>query len=346
MKLLSVRIASLGPFDDLSVSFASDDGTPKSLVVLLGGGGVGKTTVLSAIASTRPGYAVAMTRPRARATDRPPPRPLTVCDYHLGDDDPARPHPLRIASPMAELGETDAQSLLRRREQALFDKTAELGGFALVAFSAARWFSRSAMLLSAPERNVLRHDSRAMHSFDDATRSDLTRETKQVLVYSAIAAALSPRDPRFAELDAAVRSVLATLLPAVGVSYEGVDPTSLEPIFDLGRATVAFDDLPTHARHIVALGALTVRALAAAYPERDPAVCEGVALIDDVAAHLPAPVAAALPELLQRALPRVQWILTTASPVVASRLDEGQVVALRRLGADVEVFEGMDARLH
>lgn len=341
MRLVAARIAGFGPLDDVTLSFADDRGVPRGVVVVVGGGGVGKTSVLAAIQATRPGHAVALPRQRDREG-----RAVVVCDYSLGDDDPERPHPLRVASPMADLGESDASALLRRREQAHFDKLTEAGGFALVSFSAARWFSRSPALLTAPERTVLRHDPHASHAFDDATRADLARETKQVLSYAGVAAALAPNDPRRRALDVALRHAVDALLKPLGVSYVGVDAASLEPTFALAGAARPFDELPTHARHLVAIGALTVRALAAAYPARDPSRCEGVALLDDADAHLPPSVAAELPARLALALPRVQWVLATSSPLVASRLDAQQVVALRRLGGDVVAFEGEDARLH
>src|SRR5260370_29638593 len=82
------------------------------------------------------------------------------------------------------------------------------------SISGARWFSRRPVMLSSPERNVLRYDPRGAASFDDATRADLARETKQVLSYAAIAGALAEQrrshDPetRAATLDAAVRGAV------------------------------------------------------------------------------------------------------------------------------------------
>jgi hypothetical protein len=185
--LSRVRIVHVGPFDDLSLSFEDDAGAPRRLVVLFGGDGVGKTSILAAIASTRPGHAAAQLRPRG---DESPP-PLVVTDWQLGMDDPARAHPLRIMSPNAKLAEAEDAALLRRREQSLFDRRAAEGGFVLVPFSGARWFSRAAVVLTTPERSILRYDVRAPASFDDATRTDLTRETKQMLAFAPIAAALA-----------------------------------------------------------------------------------------------------------------------------------------------------------
>src|SRR5258706_8132706 len=92
VKLTSLRIAHLPPFVDVTIPFAGDDGSPRMMTVLFGGGGVGKTTVLGAVASTRPRYAVALA-PAAEGA------PLVVSEWSLGDDDPARPHPLRLATP-------------------------------------------------------------------------------------------------------------------------------------------------------------------------------------------------------------------------------------------------------
>src|SRR5262249_19062440 len=158
-------------------------GGPRRLAVLFGGEGVGKTSLLAAVASTRPGHAVAQAAGASGARAEEP--PWVAASFFLGDDDPVRPHPLLVVSPNARLpGEPDDGVLLRRREQALFDRRAAEGGFVLVAFSGARWFSRTPVLLTTPERTVLRHDAKAAASFDDATRSDLTRETKQVLSFA------------------------------------------------------------------------------------------------------------------------------------------------------------------
>ena len=89
-------------------------------------------------------------------------------DWHLGEDDPARPHPLRVVSPNAKADETEDGALVRRREQALYDRRAGEGGFTFVAFSGARWFSRTPVTLATPDRTILRYDVRATASFDDA----------------------------------------------------------------------------------------------------------------------------------------------------------------------------------
>jgi len=277
-----------------------------------------------------------------------------VADWFLGDDDPPRPHPLRVVSANAKLdGERDDAALLRRREQAIFDRRAAESGFVLVPFSGARWFSRTPVMLTTPDRNVLRHDARASASFDDPTRADLARETKQVLSLAAISAALSRGSgrreaTRAGLLDRAAREALEILLEGSGATYLGASPERLDPLFAFDGREVELDDLPRSLRHRVAFAALTLRALAAAYPGRDPRDGEGVVLLDDLELEQDPRAQRALPGLLRRALPRVQWIVTTASPSVAVGCDAHEVIALRRLPGSrrVVVHQGDAAVMH
>jgi predicted ATP-binding protein involved in virulence len=73
-----------------------------------------------------------------------------------------------------------------------------------------------------------------------------------------------------------------------------------------------------------------------------------VVLVDDIERQLDLSVQRALAPALRRALPRVQWIVTTASPLITGACDASEVLALRRMEATerVELFEGDLARLH
>ena len=352
MKLLRAVLVGIGPFEELVLPFADENGEARPVTVLHGGGGTGKSSVLAAIASTRPGHCVvqpARHEPRENA-----PLPFAACDWALGQDEPARPHALAVASPNARLAPTDELEGLRRREQALFDRVASEGGFAFLAIASTRWFSRQPIAFSAPARTVARYDVRASAGLDDATRSDLARETKQALAYAAIASALSApshlAERRFDLLGSAMQSAVDSLAKLSGFSYRGLDPLSFEPIFAaLGQArALPFDALPTRTRHLVAFAALAVRTLWAAYPDQDPREAEGVIAIDDVDLHQDTGVLQKLLPALREALSEAQWILTTASPVVASSAEARAVLALRHLpeGDGVRVFAGEQARTH
>jgi hypothetical protein len=351
MLLSEVRVVGVGPLEDCVVRVASD-GRPRLATVIVGAGGTGKSSLLGAIASTRPGHALPLGRPWGARPLSPP--AFAVAEWVLDDDDPTRPHPLRVASPNAVLEERDDEATLRRREQSHFDRRATEGGFACVAISGARWFSRSPVLLSSPERTILRYDPRAAAAFDDATRADLARDTKQLLAYAGVAAALAGESADASavaarSLNAAVWGAVQPVAQLAGIHYGGVDPSTLEPFFDgtpVGRQS--FDELPTSARHLLSLVILPLRALAGAYPGRDPRQAQGVVLVDDVDLHLEPRVQHGLVAALKQALPRVQWIVTTASEAVALGCDAGEVIALRRMESSsvVEVHEGDLAVTH
>ncbi len=349
MKLLQIRMVAIGPFTDVTVSFRGSDDQARGVTVVFGGGGVGKTSLLTAIASTRPAHAVpALTRSGGGAPG------YASAEWDLGDDDPDRPHALRVASPHAPMEDSD-EDRLRRREQTLFDRRAvEQGGFVLASLPATRWFSRTATSLTTPSRTVLRYDVRAPQPFDDATHADISRETKLALAYAGMASRLPEPDTgrpslSLSVLDEAMRDLLRRLLALVTMRYLGIDPYTLEPLFATEQGEIVpFDRLPTSVRHLVAFAVLPVRVLFAAYPGRDPRMTEGVILIDEVALHQEPFVQRGLVPALRGALPRVQWILTTSSPEVAAACEPHEVLALRRMPATkrVEVFEGPLATLH
>jgi hypothetical protein len=352
MRLASVRLRNVGPFEDTTLHFGpapeGDEAptTPRPVTIVFGGDGTGKTTLLAALALTRPGYALPPLPPgpRTKAPDEPS---WVRAEWLLGDDDPERPHPLVVASPSALFdGETPEAASARRREQAVFERRAQSeGGFVLASFSGARWFSRAATTLSIPTLSVLRQDVRQPQTFDDPTRADLTRETKQVLAYAAIGHALAGGRAEYVHLarfDEAIREVAEILLAPFGFSYEGISPSTLEPAARgaTGRV-VPFDALPRPARHLVSIGALSLRALFAAYPGADaPREREGVVLVDDIESQQDPAILRSVVSLLRAALPNVQWILTTASTHLAAACD-AEVIALRRTEtARVEIGEG------
>ena len=348
MRLVTVRLVGFGPFDDVVVPFCYDDGEPRPVTVVHGGGGVGKTSLLSAIAMTRPGHCIV-----------PPPSfaggeqaAQAITEYRLGQDDPERPHPLCLATPNTRVFVEDDAETLRRREQALFDRRAREEGAVFVSFGATRWFSRQPIALSAPLRSVARYDVRTASAFDDASRGDLARETKQALAYAAITGALTvgaEAHREFGALAQAMEHAVNHLVGLAGFEYLGVDPRSLEPRFgERGGSVVRFDALPTRARHLVAFGALTVRALWAAYPARDPIEAEGVCAIDEIDLYQDEAVLTGLVPALRRALPAVQWIVTTTSPVVAASCDASDVLALRKIPerGGIDLYWGASARTH
>ena len=90
------------------------------------------------------------------------------------------------------------------------------------------------------------------------------------------------------------------------------------------------------------------RALFAGHGGDDPRASEGIVLVDDIDLHLGPALEGRICDLLERALPAVQWIVTTTSVRVASSRRAGEVVALRHDPADrsIEVAFGTEAMIH
>jgi hypothetical protein len=325
------RILRLGPFDELELSLLDADEDPRLLTVVHGDGGTGKSTLLHAIANTRPGKAVPPTQSQRRGEGDS----YVVCDWRLSGEDPERPHPARFVSPHMRASSDEADQL-RRREQAFFDRQAAEGpGYAFVEIPGQRFFGRASLGLNDPARAMVRYDVRSGLSGVDATRPDLTRPCKQAIAYAAISAALAgdrrgnARDTRF--LGAAMTSALEAVVELAGYRYRGVEPHTFEPLFETpGGRPVVFDVLPAQAKHLVAFVALPIRALWAAHRGKDPRECEGVITIDDYELHLGPAVCAGLLPVLRRVLPQAQWILTTGSPYAAAECDQSSLVTLRR----------------
>lgn len=361
MYLTRAQLFGVSPFGTLDVPFCDADGEPRMVTVVHGPGGVGKTTLLRVLSSTRPGHAVALLG-RAMTGAKAPAQ--AMCHWHLGDDDPERPHPLVVCTPNMRPHGDEESSLLQRREQAMFDKQAkERGGFVFTVIPAGRWYSPQAVSLHAPLRTAAHYDVKASSTFDDASRSESTRDTKLAIAYAVVSAAVAPKTQRERNrlretstrpwdtrlLGNAMRDTIGAVLDLVGYQFDGVDPVSLEPSFTTPSGDISiFDRLPTHVRHLLSIAAMPVRTLWAAYPGQDPRMSPGVVAIDALDLHQPPEVASELLSTLRAALPRVQWIATTASAEVAAAVDAAALLSLRRLPEEdtVELFEGVSGQLH
>ena len=348
MLLLRMRVSGLGPFDELELGFSNDDGEPRLMTVVHGGGGVGKTTLLAALACTRPGN---VTVNSTVGSERETPG-TAICEYHLGQDDPDRPHVLVVASPNVRVSTDEADEMLRRREQAFFDRVARESGFVFVAIGSHRWFSRQPAAIIGPQRTIARYEVRSSLTGEDPSRGDLGRETKQALAYAAISGALARNDPtrrRFKWLAQAMTLAVDVMAGLAGFRSAGIDPLTLEPLFTVdAERPRPFDSLPTRVRHLVSFAALPIRTLWAAYPFRDPLESEGIIAIDEVDLLQDPAVLAHLVPALRQALPRVQWILSATSPLVAASCEASEVVALRRNPerGNIEHFTGPQAFTH
>jgi hypothetical protein len=345
MLLERARVVGLGPFDQLDIDFCDRPGEPRPLTVIHGDGGTGKTTLLSAIAATRPGNHVVQTSVWRQPTSKP----HAICDWRLGVEDPERPHPLVVSTPGFSAEADDQAEQLRRRELVHFDRVAnERGGFAFVGLPGTRRYPRASLVIGDPARTVLRPDLRGAPGFQDPNAVELTRPLKLIIAYAGIAAALagdsrgeSGADPRC--LAVAMREALDELLGLVGHHYRGLSPRTFEPRFETpGGEVLPFDALSIQARQLVCLATIPTHQLWIANQGEDPRHCQGVIAIDDLELNLSDGTQLELIASLRRILPKAQWIVATSSPVLAHSAALGATVTLRREPGSgrVEAYEG------
>lgn len=351
MYLTHCQTVGLSPFGDVEFPFLNDQGEPRRLTVVCGRGGVGKTSLLQVIAATRPGHATVLMGRNASASAVP----YAVSTWSLSDDEPERPHPLVIVTPNVKHPGDEETSILRRREQAHYEKRAREGGFAFCVIPSLRWFSRRPVSVQAPLRSVAHYDIRAEVNFDDASHCDLTRDVKQTLAYAAFGRASAvPEASQRPSIDVgvfghAMHALIDALVQVSGYRYLGVDPVSWEPTFRAEAGTTRpFHALPNAIRHAVSLGVLPLRTLWASRPGQDPRRTEGVVAIDEFELHQDPATAAKLLQCLQDELPRVQWIVTSSTWDLCAAVEPGALLTLRRSPHEesVQVHVGRDALTH
>jgi hypothetical protein len=342
MKLLAMRLLCPTTLGEIVVSFVGADGNPRPVTLIYGGPGSGKTSVLAAIAGTRPGHVQNLC---LRASDPPC---YASCEWLSGIDEPDHAHALSVFSPNAPDG-FRPKDPAASREAVFFDRLARDGGFVFLAFSAVRWFSKAPLMLSTPERSILRYDVRANEPLDDASRNDLTRDVKQALAYAAIVRVLPQAEgPRHRVLGEVMQELVNDLAQLNGYRYVELDASSLEPTFvaPTGQA-LRFDAVPSGIKHAVAFGALTLRALWAAYQGIMPTRAQAVVAIDEIELHQDAMLASAIIDVLTRHLPQVQWVITTRSTALLGCRNADELLALQQVEQrGVAIYDGSDARVH
>lgn len=151
---------------------------------------------------------------------------------------------------------------------------------------------------------------------------------------------LSTQDPELR----AVRDAVAELMPGFDRLRILRKPT---PVMVVTKNGLEFrlDQLSDGERNLIAMtGDLARRLVAAHGPKAEPRQAEGIVLIDEVDQHLhPAWQRKVLPAL-QRAFPKVQFIVTTHSPQVLSSVAASSIVLLHDFEAHAltEATRGRD----
>jgi predicted ATPase len=145
-----------------------------------------------------------------------------------------------------------------------------------------------------------------------------------------------------AEVLAARKSVASPLIPLFTNLVEQVFADELRFHIDIdgfmfilsGRDIVSAIDLPdgfrAAAAWIMDLCAVWCEKAPALAASGNPADIQAIVLIDEIDLHLHPTLQRELIPRLRKALPKVQWIVTTHSPLILSNFDSSEIIALDR----------------
>lgn len=199
-----------------------------------------------------------------------------------------------------------------REMRALWDKRARRG--ILAAYGASRNLSE---YLDNRHESLHLEVQRQMTLFDPQARV-------------ARAGLLLAEDPRAAPVIVTLRRVLEAVLAGLSVA---VAPEERTLRFAIDGAVLPVSALPDGFRSTVAwLGDLCALWHEKALPEDvgdgDPARIHGIVLIDEIDLHLHPSLQRVLVPRLRAAMPRVQWIVTTHSPLVLASFDRSEIKML------------------
>lgn len=120
----------------------------------------------------------------------------------------------------------------------------------------------------------------------------------------------------------------------VGTVLEGVEFVPVlkngQLLFQTQGALVSAVELPDGFRSIIALLVDICEAWVEGNPtgDPDPALIAGIVMVDEIDLHLHPRLQRVLVPRLRQAMPKVQWIVTTHSPLVLSSFDSSELVLL------------------
>lgn len=126
-----------------------------------------------------------------------------------------------------------------------------------------------------------------------------------------------------------LRRLLTRVLEGTALT---LDPDRSSLRFRMDKAAVSPVDLPDGFRATIALLADLCATWQKKAPDEarsgDPSHIRGIVLVDEIDLHLHPGLQRSLVPRLRRALPEVQWIVTTHSPLILGSFDKNEIVAL------------------
>lgn len=178
--------------------------------------------------------------------------------------------------------------------------------------------------------------TRNLSEFDDQRYASASKATRRVItLFDPLARVARAEVVLEDHGDSRVLALVSRLASDVFGSDLDVRWVQGNLTFTQGGNTVSAIDLPDGFRSSIAWLADVCAAWCEEHPDSDdPAAIEAVVLVDEIDLHLHPSLQRSIVPRLRAALPRVQWIVTTHSPLVLGSFDTRELVALDRAERD------------
>ncbi len=174
--------------------------------------------------------------------------------------------------------------------------------------------------------------TRNLAEYDDQRHSSASAATRRVVTLFDPLARVSHAEVLLDERgDSRVLGLVSRLASDVFESDLEIRWSEGQLRFTQGSHNVSALDLPDGFRSSMAWLADICAAWCELHPDADdPRAIEAIVLIDEIDLHLHPSLQRSLVPRLRKALPRVQWVVTTHSPLVLGSFDATELVALDR----------------
>ena len=339
MRVLRLKLEEFRGFEKLDLTFEQD------VTVLVGANGSGKTTVLDALAQLMAGALIG--QPTSIQADQregsPPDSTVVTADLTRGDQRftlqlKASPQPALVSSvPQLDVGPPPFPVFIYYSvARAAVDTTP--GSTNPGNWEPSQTWNPSDKKHAMLSRHfALEQFSAFFHWFRE--REDLENEDRRENQ--------SHRDPQLQ----AVRDAVQAVLPGYSrprvrrPRFDGTNGSGVPSfVIDKGEQTLAFSQLSTGERAMVALVADIARRAAIAGPNRRPFEAEGVVLVDEIDLHIHPSWQAVIITRLRETFPNIQFIVATHSAIVLSRVETRSVRILDKFQVFSPAFptEGRD----
>ena len=308
--LSRVTLVNIGAFERLDLELG------QAWNVLLGINGCGKTTFLRAVA-------LGLCGDHPLALEAGAGLLRTGCDQGLIE--------LQVGSSRFRTELHRTPDAVRVRSNSL--SPLERGNWVVLGFPALRGMSLAAPSgISRPQAPEPRVEDLLplLRNQVDARLDDI----KQWII-NVEARARRTEDERARQMLGRFFDLLGELTPGIMLEFEAVDQTSWEVWVRTDDGVVSIDQLSQGMSSIVAWVGTLLQRMYDIYEDSDePAAEPAFVLIDELDAHLHPAWQRLLPSLTRNHFPRVQFLATSHSPLVAGSLRPGELFVAERAPAD------------